>query len=187
MNAPSLTCLAPFVIWSMTAIAAAMDLGVCAHVTTHEFDDTSIREETGETRQLFSHEEFADAHGPFNARLAAGSPVPFIPVVSRGWDPSPRCRLDEQFPWRKLQYPYLGIIRDLSPEVFGRCFREALRQAETDPKHPGAILVNAWNEYTEGSYLMPDTRHGDAFLQALRQALRNIAAMLIRKNTDALI
>jgi hypothetical protein len=151
---------------------AGFDSTSAYNVTPYEFDDTRIREETGETRQLFSHEEFADAHGPFNARLAAGSPVPFIPVVSRGWDPSPRCRIDEQFPWRKLQYPYLGIIRDLSPEVFGRCIREALTLAESDPKHPGAILINAWNEYTEGSYLMPDTRHGDAFLQSLREVIR---------------
>ena len=139
------------------------------NVTPYDFDDTRIREETGEMRQLFSHEEFADLHAAFNAKIAAGSPVPFIPVVSRGWDPSPRCRLDEPFPWKKLQYPYLGIIRGLSPEVFGLCVREALRQAKADPKHPGAILVNAWNEYTEGSYLMPDKRHGDAFLRALRE------------------
>lgn len=150
---------------------AGFDSTSAYNVTPYEFDDARIREETGETRQLFSHAEFAEAHGPFNARLAAGSPVPFIPVVSRGWDPSPRCRLDEPFPWRKLQYPYLGIVRDFSPEVFGRCVREALRQAEADPKRPGAILVNAWNEYTEGSFLMPDTRHGDAFLRALRKAL----------------
>ncbi len=140
------------------------------NVTPYDFDDSRIREETGEMRQLFSHEEFADLHATFNAKIAAGSPVPFIPVVSRGWDPSPRCRLDEPFPWKKLQYPYLGIIRDLSPETFGRCVREALRLAASDPKRPGAILVNAWNEYTEGCYLMPDFHNGDAYLRALRQA-----------------
>ena len=38
-------------------------------------------------------------------------------------------------------------------------------------KKPGAILINDWNEFTEGCYLMPDTRYGDVFLQALRAAL----------------
>lgn len=33
------------------------------------------------------------------------------------------------------------------------------------------LHLNTWNEYTEGSYLMPDTRHGDAFLKALKKAV----------------
>lgn len=52
-----------------------------------------------------------------------------------------------------------------------RRFAAARKQAADDPKRPGAILLNAWNEYTEGSYLMPDTRHGDAFLKALKKAV----------------
>ena len=141
------------------------------NITPYDFDDSKVVAETGERRQLFSHEEFADLHATFNAKVAAGSPVPFIPVVSRGWDPSPRCRLDEPFPWRTLWYPYLGIIRDLSPEAFARSVRAVRRQAETDPKKPGAILINAWNEYTEGCYLMPDVKNGDSYLRALRRAL----------------
>ena len=41
-------------------------------------------------------------------------------------------------------------------------------QALADPKKPGAILINAWNEYTEGCYLMPDTKNGDAYLKAIK-------------------
>ena len=40
------------------------------------------------------------------------------------------------------------------------------------PKKPGMVLVNAWNEYTEGSYLMPDEKNGDAYLKALKAAVR---------------
>lgn len=151
--------------------AAGFESVSAYNITPYEFDDSKVVEETGERRQLFTHEEFADLHATFNSKVAAGSPVPFIPVVSRGWDPSPRCRLDEPFPWRTLWYPYLGIIRDLSPEAFARSVGIVRRQAEMDPKKPGAILVNAWNEYTEGCYLMPDVKNGDAYLRALRRAL----------------
>ena len=151
--------------------AAGFESASAYNITPYEFDDSKVVEETGERRQLFTHEEFADLHATFNAKVAAGSPVPFIPVVSRGWDTSPRCRLDEPFPWRTLWYPYLGIIRDLSPDAFARSVDIVRRQAEVDPKKPGAILINAWNEYTEGCYLMPDAKNGDAYLRALRRAL----------------
>ena len=151
--------------------AAGFDSTSAYNITPYDFDDSQVKAETGEKRQLFTHEEFAALHETFNAKIAAGSPVPYIPVVSRGWDPSPRCRLDEPFPWKTLWYPYLGIIKDLSPDCFARSVAIAKRQAENDPKKPGAILINAWNEYTEGSYLMPDEKNGDAYLKALRRAL----------------
>ena len=112
-------------------------------------------------------EESADA---VNCGLAAVSPM-HIPIVQRGWDCTARCDPAEPFPWRKSHYPYMGIFANATPEKFAQAVRTALRRAAEDPKKPGAILVNAWNEYTEGSWLMPDTRNGRAYLDALRRAL----------------
>ena len=61
------------------------------------------------------------------------------------------------------------IVSGLNPAVFGGILAAVRHQAESDPKKPGAILINAWNEYTEGCYLMPDKWHGDAFLREVRR------------------
>ena len=148
--------------------AAGFDSTAAYNVTPYDFDDSEIKEEKGETRQLYSHEEFAELHGPFNRKMAEFSRPPYIPVVARGWDASPRCRNDEPFPWKTLMYPYLGIVRDTAPKWFRRSLEIVKAQALADPKKPGAILINAWNEYTEGCYLMPDTKNGDAYLKAIK-------------------
>ena len=33
------------------------------------------------------------------------------------------------------------------------------------------FFINAWNEWTEGMYLLPEKKYGTAYLEALRDAL----------------
>jgi hypothetical protein len=89
----------------------------------------------------------------------------FYPNVTVGWDPSPRT--DQSLPYRRLGYPWTSVW-DQSPEDFRIGLQRAAEfLAEHRRRHP-IVTVNAWNEWTEGSYLLPDTTHGLAYLEAIR-------------------
>jgi GT2 family glycosyltransferase len=58
-----------------------------------------------------------------------------------------------------------------SPEVFQAWLEHTIRQ--TRQQHHGdekIVFINAWNEWAEGAYLEPDTCHGHAFLEAVKNA-----------------
>ncbi len=58
-----------------------------------------------------------------------------------------------------------------SPPEFGRLVRVARKQVQQARVNPPAILINAWNEWTEGSNLRPEAREGTGYLEAPYQAL----------------
>ena len=93
--------------------------------------------------------------------------LPYIPNVTTGWDSTPRCRLDEPYPWKTLDYPYTMTFTNNTPEAFREILAEAKAHAENDPKKPGAVYINGWNEYTEGTYLIPNNFDSDRALRAI--------------------
>ncbi len=56
-----------------------------------------------------------------------------------------------------------------TPERFEQLLREAAQHIQRDPHQPFAVLINAWNEWTEGCYLLPEERTGTAYLEAIRR------------------
>jgi hypothetical protein len=96
-------------------------------------------------------------------------PLDYHPNATMGWDPSPRAAPDE--PYEPRGYPWTTILDGNTPEVF----REGLRRARAyldRPQPSGAqqrlVTLNAWNEWTEGSYLLPDARHRTSYLEQVR-------------------
>ena len=83
--------------------------------------------------------------------------VPYYPHVSIGWDNNPR------FPNGTLP-----IMTDSSPEAFEKGLRLAREYSDSHNACP-LITVNSWNEWTESSYLEPDTVFGYGYLEAIRR------------------
>ncbi len=93
--------------------------------------------------------------------------LPYFPNVTMGWDPSPRTVQSDVY--ENLGYPYTPTLEGNTPEAFAKALRDAkafLDQGRTTPK---ILTLNAWNEWTEGSYLEPDTVNGTGYLEAIRE------------------
>lgn len=132
-----------------------------------------------------TYDDLIDAHQAYWSAMAR-SCLPNMPVVTMGWDVTARC--EHRIPWPfppdprtgKHAYPYMHVVLGNTPERFERLCRLAGEQARLNaaaqiaahaPPTCNAVIVNSWNEWTEGSYLLPEKRTGLAYLQGLKRAL----------------
>jgi len=109
-------------------------------------------------------------HTSFWKSIVTGSGLPNMPVVTMGWDPSPRCRLDVPWPFKKAEYPYTHVVTGNTPEKFQELLARSKEQLESNKtRQLNAILINAWNEWTEGAYLLPEKRTGTKYVDAIKK------------------
>ena len=103
-------------------------------------------------------EYWNDAEKKFN--------LPYYPNVTMGWDSSPRTVQSDIF--EEGVYPFMYTIKNNTPRSFKRALEAAKQRIEeSDISHP-FLTINAWNEWTEGSYLEPDIKNGMGYLEAIR-------------------
>jgi hypothetical protein len=95
------------------------------------------------------------------------SPAPYFPNVSMGWDPSPRCLQSDKFEFRS--YPWMHVFTDNTPQAFKEGLLKAKNYADKSNSKHKIITINAWNEWTEGSYLLPDTKNGTKYIEAVKE------------------
>ena len=63
------------------------------------------------------------------------------------------------------------ITRGSTPQRFGRYLNEAILRSKAEGND--YLFINAWNEWGEGNYLEPDTRHGYGYLRQIRKVLNH--------------
>lgn len=93
------------------------------------------------------------------------------PVVTFGCDVTPRWHRGVTLPMDFRSLAYEPIIEGNTPEKFGQLCRLAIEQAGKSASKSKAIFINAWNEWTEGMYLLPEKKYGTAYLEALRDEI----------------
>jgi Glycosyltransferase WbsX len=114
---------------------------------------------------------FASAKAYWNKFILDYPEVLYTPNVSMGWDPSPRCMQSDKFEMRN--YPWTPVFVGNTPAAFQQQLKEAKDFLDKyNPKHK-ILVLNSWNEWTEGSYLLPEEKYGDAYLKAIRAVFGN--------------
>ena len=89
--------------------------------------------------------------------------VPVFPCVSIAWDDTPR------FPHKGEEH----VSRyNATPENFAKALRLAKQYADEHPEQIPLISINAWNEWVEGSYLLPDEVNGFGYLEAVKSVMK---------------
>jgi len=124
------------------------------HVQLDSFPETSY------TRVM----EAAAAHWE---ETVARYPQPFHPNVTMGWDASPRTIPSDVY--LNSGYPFMPAMTGNTPARFEEALRRARAFLDQHPELPGIVSLNAWNEWTEGSYLEPDADDGMAYLEAIKR------------------
>ena len=91
---------------------------------------------------------------------------PYYPNVTMGWDASPRTVQSDAY--KNLGYPFMYTITNNTPENFKKALEAAKSKLEESAVPTPFLTINAWNEWTEGSYLEPDKINGMKYLEAIR-------------------
>lgn len=155
--------------WSPGEAKLAVELGF-DHATTYNY----VRSETQQPSQaIVDYRDVMEGHVKQWQRMA-GAGVPYWPVVTHGWDVTPRNHPDEPWPPVRWQWPWGHLITGNTAERFGQLVYAARRFLATQNARPKVMVLNAWNEWTEGSVLIPTRDEGWGVLKSLKAGLSRI-------------
>jgi hypothetical protein len=116
--------------------------------------------------QVTDYNHVRDAYFAYWDRAEHQFGLPYYPNVTMGWDSSPRADQGDAF--GNSGYPFTNVIGNNTPENFRIACEMTRDRLLADPNGPRILNINCWNEWTEGSYLEPDTDTGMGYLEAVR-------------------
>lgn len=82
--------------------------------------------------------------------------IPYFPNVTVAWDNNPRYTDD-----------FIPVMTNTAVD-FKAALEAVKKRINALPSKQRILTINAWNEWTEGSYLEPDTKNNYAFLEAVK-------------------
>ena len=90
--------------------------------------------------------------------------IPYFPNVTMGWDSSPRTFQEDEYD--NSRYPFMHTISGNTPEKFRAALSSVKNKLTGNEK---ILTINCWNEWTEGSYIEPDTKNKTGYLEAVKK------------------
>ncbi len=101
-------------------------------------------------------------------QFAEKTPLPYVPVITAGWDRRPWE--EEKLPPAKMSVWY----PDRTPKLVEEFVRRGVGWLDKHPDKATAqrlLLIYAWNENGEGGYLTPTAADGTEYLKAVKRAI----------------
>jgi hypothetical protein len=117
------------------------------------------------------YNDIRDAYLEFWKEAEGTYGQPYYPNVTVGWDASPRTVQSDDYANRG--YPFMYSLADNTPDNFKKALELVRARLEKSRIPTPFLTINAWNEWTEGSYLEPDLRWGMRYLEAVREVFSN--------------
>ena len=113
-------------------------------------------------RPVFDYSGMMEAQEYCWEKIDEGGLMHF-PSVTIGLDVAPRWNRSVKFPMDYVSLGYCPICTGVTPEKFGIVLKKALE------KDAPAVIINAWNEWTEGMALIPDETYGTGYLDTIKK------------------
>ncbi|MFA5192355.1 MAG: glycoside hydrolase family 99-like domain-containing protein [Verrucomicrobiia bacterium] len=117
-------------------------------------------------KQQTDYDEVRDRYFDYWTKAETMFDMPYFPNVTMGWDSSPRACQEEEF--GNIGYPFMNTIGGNTPARFRKALEMTRQRLLARKNGPRILNINCWNEWTEGSYLEPDTVNGLKYLEAIR-------------------
>ncbi|MDB5278381.1 MAG: hypothetical protein JWR61_3336 [Ferruginibacter sp.] len=116
-----------------------------------------------------SYQKAIDANASYWPVIGNKYPgIEYYPNVTMGWDVTPRLVQSDKFDTFK-GYPWTPVFNgDNTPEAFQSALVKAKAFVDLKNHQHKIVILNAWNEWTEGSYLLPEERTGTKYLEAIK-------------------